>query len=146
MAGPRNGSGSGLERGVHGLPVFPWPQETQQGHRRWVIGTSPLPVSSSYLLPSLHTQLITDTGDCDSLITANIEEVSYNSVSCWVSLFIPVSSSDTVLYTAREKEKSYTSDQDDPEVVQPYAAYSPAGQPKVKSFTLHIWNSVFKDP
>ncbi|XP_056276046.1 aminopeptidase NAALADL1 [Pseudoliparis swirei] len=43
-----------------------------------------------------------------------------------------VSSSDAVLYTAREKEKSYTSDQDDPEVVQPYAAYSPAGQPKGK--------------
>ncbi|XP_068577002.1 aminopeptidase NAALADL1 [Cebidichthys violaceus] len=43
-----------------------------------------------------------------------------------------VSSSDTVLYTAREKEKSYTTDQDDPEVVQPYAAYSPAGQPKGK--------------
>ncbi|KAM6945087.1 aminopeptidase NAALADL1 [Lycodopsis pacificus] len=43
-----------------------------------------------------------------------------------------VSSSDTVLYTVREKEKSYTPDQDDPEVVQPYAAYSPAGQPQGK--------------
>ncbi|XP_029296059.1 aminopeptidase NAALADL1 [Cottoperca gobio] len=43
-----------------------------------------------------------------------------------------VSPSDTVLHTAREKEKSYTSDQDDPEVVQPYAAYSPAGHPKGK--------------
>ncbi|XP_031704985.1 aminopeptidase NAALADL1 [Anarrhichthys ocellatus] len=43
-----------------------------------------------------------------------------------------VSSSDNVLYTAREKEKSYTPDQDDPEVVQPYAAYSPAGQPQGK--------------
>ncbi|KAK5870874.1 hypothetical protein PBY51_003784 [Eleginops maclovinus] len=43
-----------------------------------------------------------------------------------------VSPSDTVQYTAREKEKSYTSDQDDPEVVQPYAAYSPAGHPKGK--------------
>lgn len=39
-----------------------------------------------------------------------------------------VSPTDAVLYTAREKEKSYTPDQDDPEVVQPYAAYSPAGQ------------------
>uniref|UniRef100_A0A8D3CHJ6 Aminopeptidase NAALADL1 n=1 Tax=Scophthalmus maximus TaxID=52904 RepID=A0A8D3CHJ6_SCOMX len=40
--------------------------------------------------------------------------------------------SDTVLHTAREKEKSYTPDQDDPEVVQPYAAYSPAGHAKGK--------------
>uniref|UniRef100_G3PKD8 Aminopeptidase NAALADL1 n=1 Tax=Gasterosteus aculeatus aculeatus TaxID=481459 RepID=G3PKD8_GASAC len=39
---------------------------------------------------------------------------------------------DAVLYTAREKEKVYTPDQDDAEVVQPYAAYSPAGQPKGK--------------
>uniref|UniRef100_A0A665V9K7 Aminopeptidase NAALADL1 n=1 Tax=Echeneis naucrates TaxID=173247 RepID=A0A665V9K7_ECHNA len=39
---------------------------------------------------------------------------------------------ETVLYTAREKEKSYTPDQDDTEVVQPYAAYSPAGHPKGK--------------
>uniref|UniRef100_A0A8C4HEC9 Aminopeptidase NAALADL1 n=1 Tax=Dicentrarchus labrax TaxID=13489 RepID=A0A8C4HEC9_DICLA len=38
-----------------------------------------------------------------------------------------VSPSETVLHTAREKEKSYTPDQDDPAVVQPYAAYSPAG-------------------
>ncbi|KAE8291948.1 N-acetylated-alpha-linked acidic dipeptidase-like protein [Larimichthys crocea] len=43
-----------------------------------------------------------------------------------------VSPSDTVLHTAREKEKPYTSDQDDPEVVQPYAAYSPPGHPKGK--------------
>ncbi|KAI9536941.1 hypothetical protein NQZ68_029069 [Dissostichus eleginoides] len=43
-----------------------------------------------------------------------------------------VSPSETVLYAAREKEKSYTPDQDDPEVVQPYAAYSPAGHPKGK--------------
>lgn len=41
-----------------------------------------------------------------------------------------VSSSDTVLHTARQKEKSYTEDQNDPDVVQPYAAYSPAGHPK----------------
>ncbi|XP_029367288.1 aminopeptidase NAALADL1 [Echeneis naucrates] len=43
-----------------------------------------------------------------------------------------VSPTETVLYTAREKEKSYTPDQDDTEVVQPYAAYSPAGHPKGK--------------
>nr|AYG86868.1 N-acetylated-alpha-linked acidic dipeptidase-like protein [Salvelinus malma] len=41
-----------------------------------------------------------------------------------------VSPSDSVLYTAREKEKAYSSDQEDPEVVQPYAAYAPAGHPK----------------
>uniref|UniRef100_A0A8C5BKW2 Uncharacterized protein n=1 Tax=Gadus morhua TaxID=8049 RepID=A0A8C5BKW2_GADMO len=38
----------------------------------------------------------------------------------------------TVLHTAREREKSYGPDQDDPEVVQPYAAYSPAGSPQGK--------------
>ncbi|XP_068167084.1 aminopeptidase NAALADL1 [Antennarius striatus] len=43
-----------------------------------------------------------------------------------------VSPLDAVLHTAREKEKTYTSDQDDPDVVQPYAAYSPAGHPKGK--------------
>ncbi|XP_070759761.1 aminopeptidase NAALADL1 [Enoplosus armatus] len=43
-----------------------------------------------------------------------------------------VTPSDTVLHTAREKEKSYTPDQNDTEVVQPYAAYSPAGHPKGK--------------
>ncbi|KAF7649282.1 hypothetical protein LDENG_00144100 [Lucifuga dentata] len=43
-----------------------------------------------------------------------------------------VNSSGAVLQTAREKEKPYTSDQKDPEVVQPYAAYSPAGHPKGK--------------
>ncbi|XP_049434697.1 aminopeptidase NAALADL1 [Epinephelus fuscoguttatus] len=37
-----------------------------------------------------------------------------------------------VLHTAREKEKNYISDQNDPEVVQPYAAYSPGGNPKGK--------------
>ncbi|CAB1322403.1 unnamed protein product [Coregonus sp. 'balchen'] len=41
-----------------------------------------------------------------------------------------VSPSDAVLYTAREKEKAYSPDQEDPEVVQPYAAYAPAGHPK----------------
>ncbi|XP_068594764.1 aminopeptidase NAALADL1 [Brachionichthys hirsutus] len=43
-----------------------------------------------------------------------------------------VSPSDTVLHTVREREKAYTPDQDDPDVVQPYAAYSPAGHPKGK--------------
>ncbi|XP_059193796.1 aminopeptidase NAALADL1-like [Centropristis striata] len=43
-----------------------------------------------------------------------------------------VSPTDTVLHTAREKEKSYPPEQDDPDVVQPYAAYSPAGHPKGK--------------
>lgn len=42
-----------------------------------------------------------------------------------------MSPSNTVLYTAREKEKLYGSDQEDPEVVQPYAAYAPAGHPQV---------------
>ncbi|XP_053181997.1 aminopeptidase NAALADL1 [Scomber japonicus] len=43
-----------------------------------------------------------------------------------------VSPSNAVLHTVREKEKPYTDDQKDPEVVQPYAAYSPAGHPKGK--------------
>uniref|UniRef100_A0A6Q2WRD4 Aminopeptidase NAALADL1 n=1 Tax=Esox lucius TaxID=8010 RepID=A0A6Q2WRD4_ESOLU len=43
-----------------------------------------------------------------------------------------VNPSDTVLYTAREKEKEYGPDQKDPDVVQPYAAYAPAGHPKGK--------------
>ncbi|XP_028270381.1 aminopeptidase NAALADL1 [Parambassis ranga] len=43
-----------------------------------------------------------------------------------------VSPSDTVLYTVREKEKPYHPDQEDPEVVQPYAAYGPAGHTKGK--------------
>ncbi|XP_045891609.1 aminopeptidase NAALADL1 [Micropterus dolomieu] len=43
-----------------------------------------------------------------------------------------VSPSDSVLHTVREKEKPYTSDQEDPEVVQPYAAFSPAGNTKGK--------------
>ncbi|KAK2911261.1 hypothetical protein Q8A67_003394 [Cirrhinus molitorella] len=38
----------------------------------------------------------------------------------------------TVLFTAREREKPYTPDQEDPEVVQPFAAYSPAGNVKGK--------------
>ncbi|XP_026875689.2 aminopeptidase NAALADL1 [Electrophorus electricus] len=41
-----------------------------------------------------------------------------------------VSAADTVVYTVREKEKAYQSEQDDPEVVQPYAAYGPAGEVK----------------
>lgn len=51
----------------------------------------------------------------------------------YYELFISVSPSNAVLHTVREKEKPYTDDQKDPEVVQPYAAYSPAGHPKVKS-------------
>lgn len=43
-----------------------------------------------------------------------------------------VSPSSDVLHTAREKEKPYSPDQEDPEVVQPYAAYAPAGHPKGK--------------
>ncbi|GLD54291.1 N-acetylated-alpha-linked acidic dipeptidase-like protein [Lates japonicus] len=43
-----------------------------------------------------------------------------------------VTPSDAVLHTVREKEKPYTADQEDPEVVQPYAAYSPAGHPRGK--------------
>lgn len=61
---------------------------------------------------------------CDLLATC--EQASHPD------LFISVSPSDTVLHTVREKEKNYTSDQNDPDVVQPYAAYSPAGHPKVK--------------
>ncbi|XP_055055130.2 aminopeptidase NAALADL1 [Misgurnus anguillicaudatus] len=43
-----------------------------------------------------------------------------------------VKSSDKVLFTVREREKAYYPEQDDPEVVQPYAAYSPAGHAKGK--------------
>uniref|UniRef100_A0A7N6FF24 Uncharacterized protein n=1 Tax=Anabas testudineus TaxID=64144 RepID=A0A7N6FF24_ANATE len=43
-----------------------------------------------------------------------------------------VSPSDTVLHAIREKEKTYNPEEDDPAVVQPYAAYSPAGHPKGK--------------
>ncbi|KAM8865891.1 aminopeptidase NAALADL1 [Synchiropus picturatus] len=39
-----------------------------------------------------------------------------------------VGPSASTLYTVREKEKPYFPDQQDPEVVQPYAAYSPAGE------------------
>lgn len=37
-----------------------------------------------------------------------------------------------VLFTAREREKAYKPEQQDPEVVQPFAAYSPAGNVKGK--------------
>ncbi|KAM6954157.1 aminopeptidase NAALADL1 [Aplochiton taeniatus] len=43
-----------------------------------------------------------------------------------------VSQSSAVLFTAREKEKPYGPDQEDPDVVQPYAAYAPAGHPQGK--------------
>ncbi|XP_076855102.1 aminopeptidase NAALADL1 [Brachyhypopomus gauderio] len=38
-----------------------------------------------------------------------------------------VNTSGSVLYAAQDKEKAYLLKQDDPEVVQPYAAYGPAG-------------------
>ncbi|XP_077570364.1 aminopeptidase NAALADL1 [Stigmatopora nigra] len=38
-----------------------------------------------------------------------------------------VNTSNHVLHMAREKEKAYTTEQEDPAVVQPYAAYSPSG-------------------
>ncbi|XP_061585549.1 aminopeptidase NAALADL1 [Cololabis saira] len=43
-----------------------------------------------------------------------------------------VNPSDTVLHTIRQTEKPYTDDQRHPDVVQPYAAYSPAGHAKGK--------------
>ncbi|XP_041094342.1 aminopeptidase NAALADL1-like [Polyodon spathula] len=46
--------------------------------------------------------------------------------------FTVVSPTNTVQYTSRLKEKAYTEDQNDPAVVQPYAAYAPAGHPKGK--------------
>jgi len=61
-------------------------------------------------------------------------------------LCFTVNPENTVLFTAREREKTYLPEQDDPEVVQPYAAYSPAGNVKVCSlhhlnihFTVHGW-------
>ncbi|XP_043967032.1 aminopeptidase NAALADL1 [Gambusia affinis] len=41
-----------------------------------------------------------------------------------------VNSLDSVLFTVREREVNYTADQNDPQVVQPFAAYSPAGHAK----------------
>ncbi|XP_062874192.1 aminopeptidase NAALADL1 [Trichomycterus rosablanca] len=43
-----------------------------------------------------------------------------------------VNSSDAVLYTAREKEKPYFPEQENPDVVQPFAAFGPAGHAKGK--------------
>ncbi|XP_061762105.1 aminopeptidase NAALADL1 [Nerophis ophidion] len=43
-----------------------------------------------------------------------------------------VNASNNTLHTAREKEKAYTADQNHPDVVQPYAAYSPAGHSRGK--------------
>ncbi|XP_023679806.2 aminopeptidase NAALADL1 [Paramormyrops kingsleyae] len=43
-----------------------------------------------------------------------------------------VSPNGTAIFTVSEKEKPYTPDQEDPAVVQPYAAYSPAGNAKGK--------------
>ena len=47
--------------------------------------------------------------------------------------------SGSVLYKARETEKGYgpNPDQDNPEVVRPYAAYSPAGNPQVQNYRLY---------
>ncbi|KAL6465985.1 hypothetical protein MHYP_G00261180 [Metynnis hypsauchen] len=41
-----------------------------------------------------------------------------------------VNPDDAVLHTVQEKETAYYPEQDDPEVVQPYAAYGPAGHAK----------------
>ncbi|KAI4877172.1 hypothetical protein NFI96_020667 [Prochilodus magdalenae] len=41
-----------------------------------------------------------------------------------------VNSANNVLHTVQEKETPYTDDQNDPEVVQPFAAYGPAGNVK----------------
>lgn len=46
-------------------------------------------------------------------------------------LLISVDGSGGVLHTVREREKNYNGDQNDPNVVQPYAAYSPPGRAKV---------------
>ncbi|KAK7934374.1 hypothetical protein WMY93_005270 [Mugilogobius chulae] len=43
-----------------------------------------------------------------------------------------VNASNSVLYTLRDKEEIYTPDQEDPNVVPSYAAYSPKGHPKGK--------------
>uniref|UniRef100_A0A3Q1G5U0 N-acetylated alpha-linked acidic dipeptidase like 1 n=1 Tax=Acanthochromis polyacanthus TaxID=80966 RepID=A0A3Q1G5U0_9TELE len=43
-----------------------------------------------------------------------------------------VDAANVVKHSIREKEKPYTDDQRDPDVVQPYAAYSPAGHVKGK--------------
>lgn len=56
--------------------------------------------------------------------------VFHNTDDC--NVFISVNSLDSVLFTVREREVNYTADQNDPQVVQPFAAYSPAGHAKVK--------------
>ncbi len=56
-------------------------------------------------------------------------------------LFYLVDPENTVLFVAREREKAYKPEQEDPEVVQPFAAYSPAGNVKV-SFTTLIYFTV----
>lgn len=52
--------------------------------------------------------------------------------SVTISCLFLVDPSDAELYTVREKEKPYYDDQRHPDVVQPYAAYAPAGHPRVK--------------
>ncbi|XP_024908683.1 N-acetylated-alpha-linked acidic dipeptidase-like protein, partial [Cynoglossus semilaevis] len=54
------------------------------------------------------------------------------SLPCEAQKVTVVDSSNTVLYTARKKEKPYKEDQIHPTVVQTYAAYSPAGHVKGK--------------
>ena len=49
-----------------------------------------------------------------------------------------MNASDSVLFTLREKEKPYTSDQEDPNVVQPYGAFSPPGNVMVKTLSIII--------
>lgn len=110
MEGPWNWPGWRLERGIHGLPVLPKPQQTQQGHCRWVNSLISVSMSRHF----------------------HFEFHLFHHV-----LLISVNPSDTVLYTAREKEKPYTSDQEDPDVVQPYAAYSPPGHAKVNDGNRH---------
>lgn len=55
-------------------------------------------------------------------------------------LFHVVDPANTVRFVAREREKAYKPEQEDPEVVQPFAAYSPAGNVKV-SLTLKYLSS-----
>lgn len=53
---------------------------------------------------------------------------------------VSVRGSDVVEYL-REKEKAYTPEQNDTEVVQPYAAFGPAGHAEVNLFIHFDRNS-----
>lgn len=79
-----------------------------------------------------------------SLLLANTDILNDLTITDMITLFhkrffwfifLPVDPSDKVLFTVREREKAYYPEQDDPEVVQPYAAYSPAGHAKVPILT-----------